>query len=126
MKGLIDTSIFIAQESGRAVGLLPEEGAISVVTVAELHAGVLLAKDERTRARRLLTLSRAERLFEALPMDVEIARVFASILSEARANGRRPKPMDLWIAATAVSRGLIVYTRDDDFDAIPQVRVSKS
>ena len=126
MKGLIDTSIFIAEESGRPIGTLPEEAAISVVTLAELHSGVLLAKDERTRARRLLTLSRAERLFEALPIDIEIARVFASILSEARAKGRRAKAMDLWIAATAVRHGLVLFSHDADFDAIPQVQVNRT
>jgi predicted nucleic acid-binding protein len=39
-RGLLDTSVFIAGESGRPphAELLPDEVAISVITVAELHA----------------------------------------------------------------------------------------
>lgn len=126
MRGLLDTSIFIAQEAGRPVGPLPEESLISVVTVAELHAGVLLAADEQIRARRLLTLSHVEESFDALPIDVEVSRVFASIYAQARAQGRQPQAMDLWIAATAVRHGLVLFTHDHDFDGIPRVQVNKS
>ena len=46
-RGVLDTSVFIAAESGRSLNeeLLPEESAISVITLAELQAGVLAAKD---------------------------------------------------------------------------------
>jgi predicted nucleic acid-binding protein len=73
----------------------------------------------------LLTLARAERSFEALPIGIEIARVFASLFSEARQKGRRPKTMNMWIAATAVHYGLPVFTYDSDFDVIPRLRVAK-
>lgn len=126
MKGLLDTSVLIAGEFGRAIGTLPDEAAISVATIAELHAGVLMAKDAPTRSRRLLTLARAERTLSVIPIDTEIARVFASIFSEARRKGLRPKTMDMWIAATAVRYGLVLYTHDRDFDGIPRVQVSKS
>ena len=57
-RGLLDTSVLIASESGRALdaALLPAEAAISAVTVGELHVGVLAATDVDTRARRLATL----------------------------------------------------------------------
>ncbi len=126
MRALLDTSILIAKERGRPLGPLPDEAAISVATIAELHAGVLMAKDLQTRARRIRTLGRAERSFYALPIDADIARVFASLFSEARQRGRRPKTMDMWIAATAVRYGLPVFTRDADFDAIPRVQVKKA
>lgn len=104
---------------------LPEEAAISVVTLAELHLGVLLAKDGATRALRLRTASRVERDMEAIPIDAEVARVFASIVAEARARGGRPRAMDVWIAATGVRHGLVVFTQDADFDDIPQVQVRR-
>lgn len=104
---------------------LPEEAAISVVTLAELHLGVLLAKDGATRALRLRTASRVERDMEAIPIDAEVARVFASIVAEARARGRRPRVMDVWIAATGVRHELVVLTQDADFDDIPQVQVRR-
>jgi hypothetical protein len=34
---LLDTSVFIAREAGRPLGELPDAGAISVITLAELH-----------------------------------------------------------------------------------------
>ena len=122
-RGLLDTSIFIAQESGRPLGQLPGQGAISVVTVAELHLGVLMADEPTIRAQRLRTLSSVDALFEPLPVDAGVARLFAELAAEARRQGKRPKIMDTWIAATALAHDLPVYTQDDDFLAIPRVRV---
>ena|SRR5665213_2219540 len=121
--GLFDTSIFIATESGRAIGTLPAVGSISVVTIAELHLGVLMADRPNVRQQRLRTLLSVQEIFEPIPIDNEIARTFAEIVAEARRLGKRPKVMDSWIAATAVARDLPVYTQDEDFLAIPRVRV---
>ena len=125
MKGLVDTSVFIAREAGRPLESLPDEPAVSVVTLAELHLGVLRARDAQTRARRLRTVSRVEREYDAIPIDAEVARTFASIIADARAAGRRPHVMDVWIAATGVRHGLVVFTQDADFDDIPQVQVQR-
>lgn len=125
MKGLLDTSVFIAREAGRPLEGLPDEPAVSVITLGELHLGVLRAKNGETRARRLRTVSRVEREFDAIPIDAEVARTFASIIAEARAAGRRPSAMDAWIAATAVRHGLVVFTQDADFDEMPQVQVQR-
>ena len=122
-RGLLDTSVFIAQESGRKLGILPATAAISVVTLAELHLGVLLANGVATRARRLRTLTAVEAAFEPLPVDAQVARSFAEIVAEARRLRRRPKIMDTWIAATAAVHDLPIYTQDDDFLAIPGVQV---
>ncbi len=125
MKGLVDTSVFIAREAGRPLDSLPDEPAVSVVTLAELHLGVLRARDAQTRARRLRTVSRVEREYDAIPIDAEVARTFASIVGDARAAGRRPKVMDVWIAATGVRHGLVVFTQDADFADIPQVQIQR-
>ncbi len=122
-RGLLDTSVFIAGENGRALGALPPAAAISVVTVAELHLGVLMADRPDVRRRRLRTLTSVQRLFEPLPIDADVARAFAEIVAEARREGRRPKIMDTWIAATALTHDLPVYTQDDDFTAISAIRV---
>ena len=122
-RGLLDTSVFVAREPGRPLGPLPAAAAISVVTVAELHLGVLLADDPAVRAQRLRTLSSVEARFEPLPIDAAVARTFAELVAEARRTGRRPTIMDAWIAATAVAHDLPVYTQDEDFLAIPRVRV---
>jgi predicted nucleic acid-binding protein len=60
VRGVLDTSVLVAREQGRPPGDLPDQAAISVVTVAELHLGVLLADDPRVRAQRLRTLSEVE------------------------------------------------------------------
>jgi predicted nucleic acid-binding protein len=120
VRGLLDTSVFIAGDQGRAVAvdLLPDEGGISVVTVAELELGVHMATTDDIRARRLRALEAAQRTYVALPIDERVASAFAEIVASARRSGRRAKVMDAWIAATALAHGVAVYTRDDDFDAL--------
>lgn len=124
-RGLLDTSVFIASESGRRLGELPEAAAVSVITVAELHLGVLMAQGAAVRARRLRTLTAVQNAFEPLAIDAEVARTFAELVAAARRRGRKPKIMDTWIAATAVAHDLIVYTQDEDFAEIPQVIVHR-
>ena len=62
--------MFIARESGRPIAerSIPEELAVSVITISELRAGVLVATDVATRDRRLGTLSAALAL-DPLPID---------------------------------------------------------
>lgn len=122
-RGLLDTSVFIAREAGQPLGDLPEAGAVSVVTLAELHLGVLMARSTAVRVRRLRTLAAVQNAFEPLSIDSQVARAFAELVAEARRFGKRPKVMDTWIAATAVAHDLVVYTQDEDFGAIPRVRV---
>ena len=124
-RGLLDTSVFIAQESDRPLGPLPDAAAISVITLAELHLGVLMADDPTIRAQRLRTLSAVRSLFEPVPIDTGVAEVFAELVAESRRSGRRPKIMDTWIAATAVVLELPLHTQDDDFRGIPRVEVHR-
>ena len=125
MRGLLDTSVFIALESGRPIGTLPDEPAISVITLAELHLGVLQARDGEQRSQRLRTLSRVESQLTPLPIDFEVARIYASLVFQAGIKGRRPPVMDAWVAATAVRHGLVVFTQEADFEAIPSVQVRR-
>ena len=115
-RGVLDTSVFIASESGRSLdeGSLPEESAIAVITLAELQAGVLAAKDTQTRARRLATLETLGDI-EVLDVDPATALVWAQMRVHLAEAGRRVTVNDLWIAACAASRGLPVVTQDDDF-----------
>ncbi|MGI8631706.1 MAG: PIN domain-containing protein [Solirubrobacterales bacterium] len=122
MTGVLDTSVFIARESGRPLGTLPEHGYVSVMTVAELRVGVLVASDPATRAQRMRTLSEVEGL-QALPVDDAVAREFADLVALAREANQRPRILDTLIAATARLREVPVYTQDADFDAIPGVEV---
>jgi predicted nucleic acid-binding protein len=127
VRGLLDTSVFIADEQGRSLlsERLPDEAAISVVTLAELELGVHLAASEAVRGRRLRTLQATRAAYVALPVDDAVAAAFAELVATARRAGRRPKVQDTWIAATAHAVGVAVYTQDSDFDelAVDVVRV---
>ena len=118
-RGLLDTSVFLAPESGRPLDTarLPDESAISVVTLAELQAGVLAAGDTATRAIRMATLDALGDM-EILPIDASAALAWAQLRVLLAEAGRRINVNDLWIAATAASRGLPVVTQDDDFAAV--------
>lgn len=117
--GVLDTSVFIANETGRPLdeSAVPEEVATTVITLAELNAGVLAAGPADVRARRLATLDAIADMV-ALPVDEEAARVWARLRVHLAEAGRRMAVNDLWIAAIAVSRGLPVVTQDDDFTAL--------
>ncbi|MDA8067591.1 MAG: PIN domain-containing protein [Actinomycetota bacterium] len=128
--GLLDTSVFIARESGRPLGELPEHVAISVVTIAELKLGVLSASDETTRARRADTLALA-RSADPIPISEAVMGSWARLVSDCRAAGiqQTVKLIDALIAATAVEHGLPVVTQDGDYDlmatAHPSLQVIK-
>src|SRR5438876_3941195 len=92
--GVLDTSVLIAVEQGRPLGPIPPVGTISVVTIAELYLGVLMADNAAVRAERLRTLSSVGSQFEPLPIDITVARTFAEMIAEARRQGKQPKIQD--------------------------------
>lgn len=117
-RGLIDTSVVIDLERiDRAE--LPDELAISAVTLAELAAGPHAVPDAAERARRQDRLQRVEATFDPLPVDAAVARAYGRIYSAVAAAGRKARgrrSLDLLIAATASAAGLPLYTRNpDDF-----------
>lgn len=123
-RGIADTSLFIARESGRpmAEAGLPDELAISVITVGELRAGVLAAADVETRARRLATLSEAQAL-DPLAVDGSVAEAWARLRVLLRDMHKRMPVNDSWIAATALSLGSPVVTQDDDYLDVPGLEI---
>ncbi len=123
MKGLLDTSVFVAREQQRALGALPDDNAVSVITVGELRLGVLMTEDPADRARRLATVIEVERALEVIPVDEKVVREFARLVAEARRAGRRPATTDALIAATAAAHGLTIYTQDADFRLFPSIDV---
>jgi predicted nucleic acid-binding protein len=122
-RAIADTSVFIARESGRELGDLPEQIAVSVVTAAELELGVLRASEPTARAIRLATLSRVQATYPLLPVDPEVASCFARIASSELSKGRRLRRHDTWIAATAMRHGAAVITQDADFSSFEDVTV---
>jgi predicted nucleic acid-binding protein len=109
---LLDTSVLIAAAEG------PEEdSAISVVSLTELHFGVLIAADEEARAHRMRRLAIIEDRFDALPFDAEAARECGRLHAAVVQRGGKPRrrAFDLAIAATAnVNRvPLLTYNARD-------------
>jgi predicted nucleic acid-binding protein len=117
--GLVDTSVFIARESGRAIAKLPQRVALSVITIGELQLGVLNADDSLTRSRRADTLALA-RAADPIPVSEAVMVSWARLVADCRAAGvhRAVKLTDVLIAATAIEHGLPVVTQDADFDQI--------
>lgn len=123
-RGLADTSVFIATESGRPIRAegLPDEVGVSVITVGELRAGVLTAVDLDTRDRRLRTLLNVLEL-DPVPVDQAVADAWARLRITLRDHGLRMPVNDSWIAATAIALGVPVVTQDDDYVEVPGLDV---
>jgi predicted nucleic acid-binding protein len=118
LRAVLDTSVFIAREQGRPLGKLPDQVAVSVVTISELRFGVLAAENHEIRARRLGTLEAARRVGSPLIIDEAVGDELARLRVALRALGRAIKVMDAWIAATAVAHDAVVCTQDADFDVL--------
>jgi predicted nucleic acid-binding protein len=125
-RGLLDTNIMILR-SRIASEELPDEMAISAVTLAELSAGPHRVRPDTEqdayfeaaeRARRLDVLQRAEHEFDPIPFDADAARAYGRVTAAMIAAGRKPRrrAVDLMIAATAIATELPIYTTNpDDF-----------
>lgn len=123
-RGLADTSVFIAHETGRRIRAdrLPDSIAVSVITIGELRAGVLASDSVAIRDTRLATLTSALAL-DPIPIDQAVAEAWATLRVALRDQGLRMLVNDSWIAATAISLGIPVVTQDDDYLHAPGLEV---
>jgi predicted nucleic acid-binding protein len=117
--GLLDTSVIVALESLRPIDehRLPARHYISVITVAELRAGVLAAGDTETLSRRIRSLD-AYTAVPALPVDEAAAEHWARLRYRLFEIGGRVNVNDLWIASIALANDLPVVTQDHELDAL--------
>jgi predicted nucleic acid-binding protein len=127
-QGVLDTSVVIDHDLIDA-GLLPDESAITTITLAELAAGPHATESKDERARRQDRLQWATATWDPLPFDADSARMYGRMFATARAAGQssRARLADLLIASTAAANGLSLYTRNaSDFSALKRiVRVVK-
>jgi predicted nucleic acid-binding protein len=122
-RGVLDTSVLIDHDQVDA-DQLPDESAITAVTLAELAAGPHATENKDERARRQDRLQWAAATWDPLSFDAESARMYGRMFSAARAAGQssRARLVDLLIAATAAANGLPLYTRNpSDFSALKRI-----
>jgi tRNA(fMet)-specific endonuclease VapC len=120
-RGILDTSTVIAMLQIADPAALPAEPLITTVTLAELSAGPLVARNDQERAARQAHLQQAEADFDPLPFDRAAARAFGQVAASLRKSGRKPaaRAYDALIAATALANRLPVYTCNAaDFEGI--------
>jgi predicted nucleic acid-binding protein len=110
VRAILDTSVVIATD----VPPLAGELAVSSITVAELHFGVLVARNASAQAERLRRLTTLQRQFDALPVDDAVAASYGQLAAAVVAAGRKPRArtLDLLIAATAHTHDARLYTRN--------------
>jgi predicted nucleic acid-binding protein len=122
--GLLDTSVIIDWDDPVVSDALPEESALSAVSLAELAAGPHLTSDPAERARRQARLQQVEALFDPLPLDAPASRSYGQVVAAVVAAGRtnRSRVADLLIAATALANQLPLYTRNPvDFEGLSRL-----
>jgi predicted nucleic acid-binding protein len=109
-RAILDTSVLLADQVAPISGWL----AISVITLAELNFGVLVARSAEVRAERLRRLSLLQQRFDALPVDEAVSVSYGRLAAAVVDAGRRPRGRvrDLLIAATAHAHGARLYTRN--------------
>jgi predicted nucleic acid-binding protein len=123
IRGLLDTSVVIDHDLLDPASL-PDESAISAVTLAELGAGPHATDDELERSRRQDRLQWAATTWDALPFDAAAARAYGRVFAAVRARGRSPRRRlaDLLVASVAAANGLPLYTRNPrDFEGLEEV-----
>jgi predicted nucleic acid-binding protein len=116
MRAVLDTSILISDTAPKAV-----EAAVSVASIAELHFGVLITRDDDERAIRTQRLGAIESTFDPLPITAEVAREWGRLAAAISTRGGQPRKrtMDLAIAATANVHKVPLLTEDiGDFQLI--------
>jgi tRNA(fMet)-specific endonuclease VapC len=125
---MLDTSTVILLGELSDSTQLPDEAVISAVTLAELSVGPHVAHDDVERSARQQHLQQAEADFQAVPFDADCARAFGTVAAALRASGRKPaaRAYDALIAASAIARGLPLYTcNPNDFTGIPQLELRR-
>jgi predicted nucleic acid-binding protein len=121
--GVLDTSVLIDHDQIIA-DQLPDESAITAVTLAELAAGPHATENKDERARRQDRLQWATATWDPLPFDADSARMYGRVFAAARAAGQssRARLADLLIASTAAANELPLYTRNpSDFAALKRI-----
>lgn len=124
--GILDTNTVILLSRLEDPEVLPEDPAVTAITLAELSVGPIVARDPAERARRQAHLLQAEADFDPIPFDPAAARAFGRVAASLRDAGRKraARAYDALIAAIALAQDLPLYTvNPDDFQGIDGLEV---
>ncbi len=124
---LLDTNICIyitkrhpPEVLARFKRLAPGEVAMSVVTWGELAFG---AEKSRESARAREALGKLAELIPVLPMDPKVGEQYGKLRAALESIGRPIGNNDLWIAAHALTEGLVLVTNNEaEFSRVPALR----
>ncbi len=126
MSYLLDADVVISFLNGRPeaielVDKLADEGlAVSIIVCGEVYEGLLRDSSPDQRFARFETFTAT---VDVITPDTQVARQYARIRSQLRAQGQILADNDLWIAATAVAHDLTLVRGDKHFQRIPDVRL---
>jgi tRNA(fMet)-specific endonuclease VapC len=91
-----------------------------VPVIAELRFGFLNGTKGRRNEAMLVKFLDAERV-EIMACDDDTTKIYAALKLQLRRQGTPIPINDVWIAALVLQYGGVLFTRDGDFDHLPQV-----
>ena len=127
-KYLLDTNILIAMLADDIIIHIPNEmQSVSKVSlpspaIGELYYG---ARKSNRPIENLTKVNRLTQRFPLIPCDLETAQWYGIIKNQLRRKGRPIPDNDIWIAAIAMQRGLILVTRDAHFDKVESLQTER-
>lgn len=106
------------------VELIDRAGWIGVpsIVLGELHSGFLAGR-HAGRNEEELERFLGHPVVDELPVDHEVARIYAEIVLSLRRKGRPLPTNDIWIAASAARAGATLLAYDAHFAAIERIAV---
>ncbi len=125
MRLALDTNTYrlVMEGNEEAVGIVrvAEVVLMPIPVIAELRFGFLhgtRGQENEAILKRFLDARRVE----LLTCDEDTATIYASLKLQLKRQGTPIPINDVWIAALAVQHDAVLYTRDRDFDNLPQLR----
>jgi toxin FitB len=123
MKWLLDTCVIselVAKTPNEKVvrwidSVEPDQVCLTVITIGEIRKGIEKLADSRKKQRLYgwlkedLLLRFQER---TIPMDIDVVLVWGALVGRLEKEGKKMGAVDALIAATALSRDLVLVTRN--------------
>lgn len=97
-----------------------DEIHMPLIVLAEQRAGFAHGRLREKNERVLTRFLNNPGVFVVSP-DEQTTRVYADLYAFLRKKGRPIPTNDLWIAALVIQHDLVLFDRDTDFDALPQL-----